>query len=70
MYGAYCGNLNAGLMERLWTVVSKWHSQLQSGSIQMIVGDNAQPSGIEVLHLGEPPKEIVDFDGFYLTLKR
>lgn len=36
----------------------------------MITKDKAQPSGLKVLSLGEPVKEIIDFDGYLLTLKR
>jgi CRISPR-associated protein Cas2 len=63
-------NLNAGVRERLWEVIEKWHRQLPNGSIQMIVEDKRFPSGIRVSSLGEPAKEIVDFDGYFLTLKR
>lgn len=63
-------NLNAGVRDRLWTVIDRWHAQLPNGSIQMIIEDKNSPSGIKVLSLGEPAKEIVNFDGYYLTLKR
>ncbi|WP_368669474.1 type I-E CRISPR-associated endoribonuclease Cas2e [Roseibium sp. RKSG952] len=69
--GVYASsNLSRGIRDRLWEVVSDWHSQLRRGSVSMIYEDKNQPSGLMVESVGAPAREIVDFDGFYVSLKR
>jgi CRISPR-associated protein Cas2 len=62
--------LNAGIRDRVWEVLEDWHGTLSTGSILMIVEDKQSPSGFRCKSLGETIKEIVEIDGFYLTLKR
>ncbi len=63
-------NLNQGIRERLWFVVSDWHRQAGRGSISMIHEEKTSPSGLHIKSVGEPAKELIDFDGFYVSLKR
>ncbi|MNU42822.1 putative ssRNA endonuclease [compost metagenome] len=69
--GVYASsNLNQGIRERLWAVVWDWHAQIGRGSISMIHEDRTSPSGLHIRSVGEPAKELIDFDGFYVSLKR
>jgi CRISPR-associated protein Cas2 len=59
--------MSQGVRQRTWTVLSDWHLTLNSGCIVMAWPDAAQPGGMAILTLGEPPKEIVDADGVLLV---
>lgn len=53
--------------EQVWEVLSAWHQQLGRGSIVMTWLDREAPGGQRVLHLGEPPRTLVDVDGLLLV---
>ena len=48
-------------------MLSKWFSDVEDASLVMIYKDNAEPSGIGVQYLGEPPRRIIDADGIALS---
>lgn len=60
-------DLNQGVRDRVWTVLSDWWSALGRGSVVMIWRDTAAVGKLRILTLGEPPKEIVDADGVLLV---
>lgn len=53
--------------EQVWNVLSGWHQQLGRGSIVMTWLDREAPGGQGVLHLGEPPRTLVEADGLLLV---
>lgn len=69
--GTYAAvGMNQGIRTRMWDVVSGWHEQLQRGSISMIHEDRSSPSGLRIISVGTPARELVDLDGFYVSLRR
>lgn len=60
-------SMTKGVRERTWSVLSKWFSDVEDASLVMIYKDNAEPSGIGVQYLGEPPRRIIDADGVALS---
>lgn len=62
--------MNQGIRSRMWHVVREWHAELQRGSVTLIYSDKSSPSGLKIEVVGTPAKELVDFDGFYVSLRR
>ena len=62
--------LNRNVRERVWGVLTDWHGALQRGSVVMIRRAKAQPGGVAVDMLGEPPKDIVEIDEFLLARRK
>ena len=60
-------DMTAGIRDRVWDVLTGWHSQLGQGSIVMTYRDPSAVSGQNLRTLGDAPKEIVDADGVYLV---
>lgn len=60
-------SMTRGVRERTWTVLSKWFTDVVDGSIVMIFKDSTEPAGVGILTLGEPPRRIIDADGFALS---
>ena len=60
-------NMNSGIRDRIWEVLTTWYAQLGQGSIVMTWRDPSATSEEEIRTLGEEPKEIVDADGVYLV---
>ena len=58
------------IRDRIWEVLTDWHSQLGQGSIVMTWRNPSAVSGQEIRTLGDAPKEIVDADGVYLVKYR
>ena len=56
-----------GIRERIWHVLTQWHSELNNGSIVMTWRDPAAVGEQRIRTLGEAPKDIVDADGVYLV---
>lgn len=66
--GVYAGpRLSKGVRERIWDVLSEWHSQMQAGSIVMAWRETGAPGALAVLCLGEPPKDLVEHEGTLLV---
>ena len=59
--------MTSGIRDRIWDVISRWHSELGNGSVVMTWRDPVAQGQQQILSLGEPPKEIVDADGIYLV---
>ncbi len=62
--------MTKGIRNRIWTVLSGWHSQLGQGSIVMTWQDSVVAGGQQIRTLGEPPKSIVEADGVFLVKYR
>lgn len=63
-------NLSAKAREKIWSVVSDWHTQLGHGSLVLFYPDKKADGGLSVRHLGTPPREAVRLDGVMLTKLR
>ena len=59
--------MTAGIRDRIWDVLMRWHYELGQGSIVMTWRDLEAVGEQRILTLGEAPKEIVDADGVYLV---
>ena len=60
-------NMTKGIRQRVWEVLSRWHDELQQGSIVMAWREPSAIGGQRIRLLGEAPKEIFDADGIYLV---
>ena len=60
-------DMTKGIRRRVWEVLSRWHAELQKGSIVMTWREPSAVGGQRIRLLGEAPKEIVDADGIYLV---
>jgi len=59
--------MNAGVRQRIWSVLSEWYGHLNQGSIVMIWADSMANGGLGLATLGEPPKDIVAHDAMLLV---
>ena len=55
--------MNVGIRERIWDVLTRWHYELGQGAIVMTWRDPAAVGEQRIRTLGEAPKDIVDADG-------
>lgn len=60
-------DMTKGIRGRVWEVLSRWHDELQTGSIVMTWREPSAVGGQRIRLLGEAPKEIFDADGIYLV---
>ncbi|MCO4100588.1 MAG: type I-E CRISPR-associated endoribonuclease Cas2 [Gemmatimonas sp.] len=66
--GTYvAANMNAGVRERVWSVLSVWWDDVPGGSVLMVYADRREPSGLAVRSLGLPAIELVDVEGLHLA---
>ncbi len=59
--------MNAGVRERVWSVLEDWFAELGGGSIVMTWSDPREPAGQGLRTLGTPPRTFVDLDGLIVT---
>ena len=55
------------MRERVWAVLSEWHSQFGGGSIVMTWRDPEAPGGQGLATRGVPPRQLVEVDGILLV---
>ena len=60
-------DMTKGIRRRVWEVLSRWHDELQQGSIVMTWREPSAIGGQRIRLLGEAPKELFDADGIYLV---
>ncbi len=63
-------DMSAGVRERVWTVMCKWHQALGRGSVTLVWRDKKATGHLRIETLGEPPKTIVDADGVLLVKRK
>ena len=69
--GVYASpNLSAKARDKIWSVVSDWHAELQRGSLVIFHPDKQADGGLLIRHLGTPPREAIRLDGVALTKLR
>ncbi len=59
--------LNAGVRDRVWTVMTDWHGHLNRGAILMTWAAPDEPGGIGLRVLGDAPKSLAVVDGLMLV---
>ena len=62
--------MTAGIRDRIWDVLTRWHGELGNGTIVMTWRDPTAVGEQSIRTLGEPPKAIADADGVYLVKYR
>ena len=68
--GVYTGSrMTSGVRERVWRVLSEWHSTLRHGAIVMTWSEPASAGGQGIRLLGEPPRHLQDSDGIMLVCR-
>lgn len=68
--GVYASpSLTARARDKIWSVVSDWHSQLGGGSLVLVYPDRQADGGLAVRSLGTPSRMPVRLEGVLLTLR-
>lgn len=68
--GVYASpSLSARAREKIWSVVSDWHTNLRSGSLTLVYPDRQADSGLAVRSLGTPARQAIRLDGILLTCR-
>jgi CRISPR-associated protein Cas2 len=62
--------MTPGIRERTWRVLSDWHHAEPRGSLVMVWRDLNATGGVGLRYLGTPPRELVEFDGLWITRRR
>ena len=62
--------MSKGIRERVWKVLTEWHTSEPRGSVVMIWRDMEATGGIGLAHLGAPPKTVVEVDGMWISRSR
>jgi CRISPR-associated protein Cas2 len=59
--------MNKGVRERVWSVMTEWHAAEPHGSIVMIWRDREATGGIGLATLGTPAKTLIEIDGMWIA---
>ncbi len=60
-------DMSAGVRERVWSVLDDWWAAYRQGSVVMTWAAPGAAPRQGVLMLGEPPKDLVEYDGLHIT---
>ena len=60
-------DMSASVRERAWTVLCDWWAFSGKGSLVMTWSAPNKPERQGILMLGEPAKDLVEYDGLYLV---
>ena len=60
-------DMSAGVRERVWSVLDDWWAAYRQGSVVMTWAAPGVAPRQGVLMLGEPPKDLVEYDGLHIT---
>lgn len=60
-------DMSAGVRERVWTVLEGWWEALGRGSVVMTWAAPSLTERQGVRILGEPAKDLVEYDGLYIV---
>lgn len=63
-------DMSAGVRERVWNVLSGWWETFRQGSVVMTWAAPTLTERQGVLVLGEPPKDLVEYDGLYIVRRK
>jgi CRISPR-associated protein Cas2 len=59
--------MSKGVRERVWKVMSDWHTADSRGSIVMIWREREATGGVGLAHLGTPGKTLFEMDGMWIA---
>lgn len=59
--------MSKAVRERVWSVMTEWHTAEPNGSIVMIWRDRDATGGIGLAHLGTPAKTLLEMDGLWIA---
>lgn len=59
--------MNPGVRARAWGTLSGWFAAEPQGSLVMVWRDMNETGGVGIKTLGEPPRGLVEVDGFWLV---
>lgn len=59
--------MSKGVRDRVWKVLTEWHTAEPRGSVVMIWRDMEVTGGVGLAHLGAPPKTLVEVDGMWIS---
>lgn len=60
-------DMSAAVRERVWKVLRDWWIHYTQGSVVMTWAAPATDERQQVLTLGEPAKELIDYEGMYVV---
>jgi CRISPR-associated protein Cas2 len=60
-------SMSKGVRERIWTVLTEWHTAELGGNIVMVWRDSEATGGIGLAHLGTPTKTLMEIDGMWIA---
>lgn len=60
-------SMSKGVRERIWTVLTEWHTAELGGNIVMVWRDSEATGGIGLAHLGTPSKTLMEIDGMWIA---
>ena len=60
-------DMSTGVRERVWSVLDDWWAAYRQGSVVMTWAAPGIASRQGVLVLGEPPKDLVEYDGLHIA---
>lgn len=59
--------MSKGVRERVWRVMTEWHTAEPRGSIVMIWREREATGGVGLAHLGTPAKKLLEIDGMWIA---
>ena len=59
--------MSKGVRERVWRVMTEWHTAEPRGSIVMIWRERDATGGVGLAHLGTPVKTLIEMDGMWIA---
>ncbi len=59
--------MSKGVRERVWKVMTDWHTAEPRGSIVMIWREREATGGVGLAHLGTPAKTLMEMDGMWIA---
>ena len=59
--------MGKGVMERVWQIMTEWHTSEPRGSIVMIWRDREAIGGVGLAYLGTPEKTLIEMDGMWVA---
>lgn len=60
-------NMSKSVRERVWTVMTEWHSADPRGSLVMIWRDREGTGGLGLAHLGTPSRTLHELEGMWIA---
>ncbi|MFC4236047.1 type I-E CRISPR-associated endoribonuclease Cas2e [Thalassospira xianhensis] len=62
-------SMSSSIRDTVWQTLADWYEETRNGSILMFWPSRKQNGKLMIRTLGEPSREVVDFDGLLLIKK-